>query len=59
MTNLRRFWSSVLGGFVFGAVGGFIVAVFGPLLFPLRIVLSVVTNPEQTSLFSRPSGDQD
>ena len=37
MTNLRRFWISVLVGFVFGAVGGFIVAVFGPLLFPLSM----------------------
>jgi ABC-type nickel/cobalt efflux system permease component RcnA len=49
MTNLRRFWTSVLVGFVFGAVGGFIVAVFGLLLFPLSLTDS--SRAENATMF--------
>jgi hypothetical protein len=37
MTNRTRSGLSVLCAFFFGCVGGFIVAVFGPLLFPASI----------------------
>jgi len=37
MTNYTRHGLSVLFAFFFGCIGGFIVAVFGPLLFPASI----------------------
>jgi uncharacterized membrane protein YfcA len=37
VTNHTRAVLSSLGGFLLGCVGGFIVTVFGPLLFPASI----------------------
>jgi uncharacterized membrane protein YfcA len=37
MTHRTRSGLSVLCAFFFGCVGGFIVAVFGPLIFPASI----------------------
>ena len=37
MTNLGRFWLSVGAGVAFSAGGALLVAIFGPLLFPLSL----------------------
>jgi hypothetical protein len=53
MTNYTRTGLSVLCAVFFGCVGGFLVAVFGPLLFPASITGSSLG--EDVVAFSMPA----